>query len=80
MSAGDWLEAMLTRVDDSTIIIHVRLLDDTNAAQQEALGVLGVYLIHSAYMLHETPIQLVAAPLDGLSVERIEIDMINFSG
>ena len=66
--------------DDSTIIVHVRLLDDTNAAQQEALGVLGVNLIHSAYTLYETPTQLVAALLDGLSVERIEIDMINFSG
>ena len=41
---------------------------------------LGVNLTHSAYMLHETPNQLVAALLDGLSLERIEIDMINFSG
>ncbi|NBS15086.1 MAG: TonB-dependent receptor, partial [Verrucomicrobia bacterium] len=31
------------------IVLHVRLLDDTNAEQMEVLGILGVNLIHGAF-------------------------------
>jgi len=65
---------------DSVIIIHIRMLDDNNAAQQEALGIVGVNLIHAAYTKHCQPDQLIEALMDGLSVERIEVDMIEFSG
>jgi len=33
----------------SQIIIHVRMLDETNIDQQEALGVIGVNLIYRAF-------------------------------
>lgn len=66
--------------DDSTIILHVRMLDDSNAAQQEALGVVGVNLIHGAYTLHAQPDALLASILDGLSTDRIEVDMVDFGG
>ncbi|MCK5190165.1 MAG: hypothetical protein KAR12_08945, partial [Methylococcales bacterium] len=33
----------------SDIILHVRMLDNDGSAQQEALGVIGVNLIHAAY-------------------------------
>ena len=66
--------------DDSVIVIHARMLDDTNAAQQEALGVLGVNLVHGAFHHSENPTDLIASLLDSLSVERIEIDMIDVSG
>ncbi len=65
---------------DSVIVIHARMLDDTNAAQQEALGVLGVNLIHAAFHHSDNPTELIASLLDSLSVERIEIDMIDVSG
>ncbi|MDA8744779.1 TonB-dependent receptor [Rubripirellula amarantea] len=68
------------RDDDSEIIIHVRMLDDEAALQQEALGIVGVNLIHGAFNLHHEPDLLVNALLDGLSTSRIEIDMIDFSG
>ena len=66
--------------DDSRIVIHVRMLDDNNLAQQEALGIVGVNLIHGAYALHTRPEQLIASLIDNLSVERVEIDMIDFDG
>ncbi|MGB7344990.1 MAG: TonB-dependent receptor [Pirellulaceae bacterium] len=66
--------------DDSQIIIHVRMLDNEAALQQEALGIVGVNLVHGAFALNHEPDQLVAALLDGLSTSRIEIDMIEFSG
>lgn len=68
------------RDETSQIIIHVRMLDKTNALQQEALGIVGVNLLYGACMLHHSPDQLIESLLDNLSTERIEIDMIEFSG
>jgi hypothetical protein len=68
------------RDEDSQIIIHVRMLDTENAAQQEALGIVGVNLLYGAFFLHHEPEQLLESLLDNLSTRRIEIDMIEFSG
>ncbi len=65
---------------DSQIIIHVRMLDTENAAQQEALGIVGVNLLYGAFFLNHEPEKLVESLLDNLSTRRIEIDMIEFSG
>lgn len=68
------------RTDPSQIIIHVRLLDKENLPEQEALGIVGVNLVHGAMNLHEHPPTLVASLLDNLTTERVEVDMIEFSG
>ncbi len=64
----------------SEIIIHVRLLDKDNLRQQEALGILGVNLVYGAFYLHHDPGLLLGCLLDGLSEERLEVDMAAFSG
>ncbi len=66
--------------EPSTIIIHVRTLDKESARQQEALGIVGVNLIHGAFYLHDDPTKLIGSLMDGLSSERVEVDMIKFSG
>ena len=43
------------RSEPSEIILHVQLLDAMTAHEQEALGELGVNLIHGAFYLHEHP-------------------------
>ena len=68
------------RDEDSQIIIHVRMLDAENSLQQEALGVVGVNLLYGAFFLHHEPDLLIESLLDNLSTQRIEIDMIEFSG
>lgn len=68
------------RDQDSQVIIHVRMLDTDNALQQEALGIVGVNLLYGAFFLHHEPEQLLESLLDGLSIQRLEIDMIEFSG
>ena len=68
------------RDEDSQIILHVRMLDQENQAQQEAVGMLGVNLIYAALFLHYDPEQMVDSLLDGLNTERIEIDLVEFSG
>ena len=65
---------------DSEVIIHVRMLDDENGVQQEALGIVGVNLLYAAFFLHHKPHQMVESLLDNLTTKRIEIDMIEFSG
>src|SRR4051812_28139087 len=65
---------------DSQIIIHVRMLDGENALQQEALGIVGVNLLHGAFFLFHEPELLIESLLDGLTTARIAIDMIEFSG
>jgi hypothetical protein len=66
--------------EPSEVIVHAHLRDSTAARQQEALGVLGVNLIHGAFYRRKDPADLIAALLDELSRERVEIDMIKFSG
>jgi hypothetical protein len=68
------------RDEDSRILIHVRMLDRENLAQQEALGIVGVNLLYGAFFHFHEPELLVESLLDGLSTDRIEIDMIEFSG
>ena len=66
--------------DPSEIIIHVRMLDKESVRQQEALGAIGVNLVHGAFYLHDQPEQLIRSLLDDLTWERVEADMIQFSG
>src|SRR6186713_3345758 len=68
------------RDEDSQIVMHVRMLDVENALQQEALGIVGVNLLYGAFFMHHEPDELLRSLLDGLSTQRIEIDMIEFSG
>ena len=68
------------RDQDSQIIIHVRMLDTENSLQQEALGIIGVNLLYGAFFHNHEPDVLIESLLDGLSIRRIEIDMIEFSG
>lgn len=62
------------------IWIHVRMLDRENIQQQEALGIMGVNLIHSAFYLFKNPSKLIGSLMDGLTPERVEVDMIRLSG
>lgn len=64
----------------SDIVIHVRMLDNENALQQEALGIIGVNLIYGAFHLSHNPDLLVKSLLDNLTTDRIEVDMIDLSG
>ncbi len=65
--------------EPSQILLHASLLDRETILQQEATGILGVNLIHSA--LYETgPVEQVKQLLDDLSSVRIEVDLIEFSG
>jgi hypothetical protein len=62
------------------IILHVRMLDDSNIDQQEALGILGVNLIYGAYHYSDNPERLLKSLVENLRWGRIEIDLIEMRG
>ncbi len=68
-----------TRGEPSQIIVHVRMLDEGNVDQQEALGVVGVNLLYGAFYYHQ-PEKLIASLQENLAEDRIQVDMIKFSG
>jgi hypothetical protein len=68
-----------TRGEPSQVIIHVRLLDETNVDQQEALGIIGVNLLYAAFY-HRQPEKLIASLQENLAPNRLQVDLIKFSG
>ncbi len=66
--------------EPNDLLLHLNLYDDTNLLQQQAVGVLGVNLIYEA-MRGEGGIEnLMNGLLDGLSLERIDVDYMEATG
>ena len=61
------------------LLLHVRMLDNDNQLQQQAIGILGVNMIYGAYHYHDDPETLIQSLLDGLR-GRVAIDMIVLDG
>lgn len=64
----------------SQIVIHIRMLDQTNFQQQDMLGVLGVNLVHACYFRLNNKTDLVEALIENIGQDRIEIDLIRVTG
>jgi len=62
------------------VIVHVRMLDNSNMLQQDALGIFGVNMIHACLFLHDNPDDFINSLKDNLEGNRIEVDMIEFNG
>jgi hypothetical protein len=62
------------------VIIHVRMLDNENVLQQQALGIIGTNLIFGCFYYNQSPETLVLSLMDDLTPDRIAIDMIRFNG
>ena len=54
-------------------MLHCRMLDSTAQLQQEALGILGVNLVHGALSKAGQHYQVLAGLMDDLSRSRIEV-------
>ena len=66
--------------EPSQIIAHIEMLDGHTVDQQEAVGFAGVNLLYGAFYHADDPIALIGTLLDSLGRERLEVDMIKFSG
>jgi hypothetical protein len=64
----------------SEVVIHVRMLDNQNILQQDALGIIGVNLVYACFFLHSQPEVFINTLLDHLDSSRIEVNFIRFGG
>ena len=62
------------------ILLHFNLRDSSNVLQQEAIGILGVNLIHAAFYQLGTKESFFAGLAQDVPRERIEIDFVDFRG
>ncbi len=65
--------------EPNELVVHVRMHDNDNRLQQQAVGILGVNMIHACYMRHRDLEGLIRGLLDGLT-GRASIDMIRLHG
>lgn len=64
----------------STLVLHIKMHDQTNIAQAKAIGVLGVNMIHACYNSVDSVSSLIDDMFEGLDRSSIEVDMIKSSG
>lgn len=62
------------------VVIHVKFNENDATLQQETLGKLGVNLIYGAFYYSDNPRKLIESLYDDISMDNIDIDMIDFSG
>ncbi|HND86514.1 MAG TPA: hypothetical protein PLU50_11925, partial [Pseudobdellovibrionaceae bacterium] len=62
------------------IILHVRMLDKYRLLQQEALGILGVNLIHTAFFCSQNEDDFIPSIVENLKDEQIVIDVLKVRG
>lgn len=61
------------------LVLHVRMLDNDNQLQQQAIGVLGVNLIYACYRYNQSPEVMLQSLMDSLH-GRVKIDMVRLTG
>lgn len=61
------------------LVLHVRMLDNDNQLQQQAIGILGVNMVYACYNYADDPEIMLQSLLDGVK-GRISVDMIRLNG
>ncbi|MDX2283451.1 MAG: TonB-dependent receptor [Bacteroidia bacterium] len=62
------------------VVMHVVLKDTEAVWQQEAIGIMGVNLLYACLHFPNDTEQFLKTLMEGLSADRIEVDMLRFSG
>ncbi|QQL51071.1 TonB-dependent receptor [Mucilaginibacter ginkgonis] len=62
------------------VVLHVKLLDNDNVLQQQAVGILGVNLLYACFYYNQIPPVFLLSLMDNLTKDRIQIDMVRFEG
>ena len=65
---------------EDEILLHVHLLDSTRLQQYEALGVLGVNLIYTAFYGKKQPRPLIQSLVNNFEKNRVSIDVLKCKG
>ncbi len=65
--------------EPNDLVLHVRMLDNDNQLQQQAIGILGVNLIYACFRFFDDPEVLLESLMDSLR-GRVKIDMVRLTG
>lgn len=65
--------------EPNDMVLHVKMQDNDNRLQQQAIGILGVNLVYACYRYHASPKDLIKSLMDGLK-GRVKIDMLRITG
>jgi hypothetical protein len=68
------------RSEPSEVLLHLNLRDPTNLQQQQALGILGVDLIHATSYARGSVESFLDELFAGLTLDRMEIDVVEVRG
>jgi len=66
--------------EPNDVILHIKLHDNSHKAQQEALGILGVNLIHACYFHSDDLDEFLTNLVHRIPRDRVEVDMLRVSG
>lgn len=66
--------------EPTDIVMHVRLLDRDSIDQMEALGLIGLNMIYSVFRNRSDLKAFIESLLDDLTSDRVEVDLLRFSG
>jgi hypothetical protein len=66
--------------EPNDLLLHVNLMDSSAAEQQQALGVLGVNLLYGAHHACDSAGTFLDCLWDGLLIDHMEIDVLDFAG
>lgn len=61
------------------LVLHVRMLDNDNRQQQQAIGILGVNMVYGCYRYNKDPETLLKSLMDNL-VGRVMLDLVRLEG
>ncbi len=65
--------------EPNDLVLHVRMLDNDNRLQQQAIGILGVNLVYACFRYNHDPEVMLQSLMDSLH-GRMMIDMIRLTG
>ena len=75
------LRFQLTKESEpNDVILHIKMHDISHKAQQQAIGILGVNLMHASYFHYDDLDEFLAKLVHRLPRDRMEIDMLRVSG
>ncbi|TXB66232.1 TonB-dependent receptor [Phaeodactylibacter luteus] len=63
----------------NNLVLHVRMLDNDNQLQQQAIGILGVNLIYACFRYNQDPEVMLQSLMDSLH-GRVKVDMVRLTG
>ncbi|HAI77219.1 MAG TPA: nicotinate-nucleotide adenylyltransferase, partial [Microscillaceae bacterium] len=78
-----WLGArfqLRPNTEPNEVVMHINMYDPNTLDQQAVVGIMGVNLMYACYYYSDNLEKFITSLMDGLSRERVEVDMLRLTG